>query len=479
MTIPKSITRVDPKEHWSKTPEQFNKWRAENDLPILFSYFDIKLPGFLEWQKEYSLTRELLFKIVPISKVFKGDTDLVIIELQIRNNSPSNIIAESNKDILRASKLHPEENIKILKEIPFRPYLLWMKGKFEKDKRILVDSLNTRYSDTFEYNSWSGGGSSGRASLFQEFQVLKLGAIKLGSGVVTSGRNLDFVDLDELQITGDFHGNSWTDVSFSSARNIQFSGGGWHSFYRFYDCAFDNFVAKGVRIQDFEFINNKIFDLYLIGVTASKFKVANSDVRFNFDKCELNEFQYIPPIDIDPQHARDNYQKIRSAFQRTGKMWEAKSYYYLERYYETKMKKQYRKYENVRFPSFKNQDFKACVNLLWKFFVDHIRFSVRYIFSLIEYGLWGYGERPSRVLLNSVFVILIFSGFYFNSSHEELHHNVFNSLYFSVVTFTTLGFGDINPSKMIDLRLLCAIQASIGIIMLGLLVASFANRSKY
>jgi hypothetical protein len=40
---------------WEKTPDAFNEWRAENDLPILYEYFLERLPAFKEWAAEFDI----------------------------------------------------------------------------------------------------------------------------------------------------------------------------------------------------------------------------------------------------------------------------------------------------------------------------------------------------------------------------------------------------------------------------------------
>ena len=54
-------------------------------------------------------------------------------------------------------------------------------------------------------------------------------------------------------------------------------------------------------------------------------------------------------------------------------------------------------------------------------------------------------------------------------------HDFLECLYFSVVTFTTLGYGDIHPVSDIG-RIIVITEVSIGYIMLGLLVAIFSRR---
>ena len=66
--------------------------------------------------------------------------------------------------------------------------------------------------------------------------------------------------------------------------------------------------------------------------------------------------------------------------------------------------------------------------------------------------LFGYGERPVRVLAAGAVIILL-CGFFYSSNLAHLTYRVdpqqkldfFDGLYFSTITFTTLGLGDIYP----------------------------------
>jgi len=51
----------------------------------------------------------------------------------------------------------------------------------------------------------------------------------------------------------------------------------------------------------------------------------------------------------------------------------------------------------------------------------------------------------------------------------------FDYIYFSIITFTTLGYGDILPKTTL-LRLICGSEAFLGAFMMGLIVAGFSNK---
>lgn len=67
--------------------------------------------------------------------------------------------------------------------------------------------------------------------------------------------------------------------------------------------------------------------------------------------------------------------------------------------------------------------------------------------------LFGYGERPARVLAAGVVIILL-CGFFYSSDFAHLTYRFqekhdlswFDGLYFSTITFTTLGLGDVYPA---------------------------------
>lgn len=50
------------------------------------------------------------------------------------------------------------------------------------------------------------------------------------------------------------------------------------------------------------------------------------------------------------------------------------------------------------------------------------------------------------------------------------------AVYFTIVTFTTLGYGDYRPSP--ELRLMASLQALYGYISLGLILAAFVKRAQ-
>lgn len=103
--------------------------------------------------------------------------------------------------------------------------------------------------------------------------------------------------------------------------------------------------------------------------------------------------------------------------------------------------------------------------------------------------LCGYGERPLNIIFFSMMLILLCSLGYFTfgvsyndhiiqfNSAQSAKDNIMalgNSLYFSVVTFTTLGYGDITPLGYS--RLIAAFEAFCGSFSLALFVVVFVKK---
>jgi hypothetical protein len=95
--------------------------------------------------------------------------------------------------------------------------------------------------------------------------------------------------------------------------------------------------------------------------------------------------------------------------------------------------------------------------------------------NLLFFWFCGHGERPLRALLISIFVILLFSGLYcipnlilYSSLSPGVDYSfgLFQGFYFSIVTFTTLGFGDFVPKNSIG-QTFVVIEVMLGYFMLG------------
>jgi hypothetical protein len=91
---------------------------------------------------------------------------------------------------------------------------------------------------------------------------------------------------------------------------------------------------------------------------------------------------------------------------------------------------------------------------------------------------WGHGERPSRTVLMGVGVVFLFAFIYswgvlFDGA-VRFAPNYFQSLYFSAVTFTTVGYGDLAPLGVN--RLIASLEALIGLFIMPLFVVGLSRK---
>ena len=103
------------------------------------------------------------------------------------------------------------------------------------------------------------------------------------------------------------------------------------------------------------------------------------------------------------------------------------------------------------------------------------------VLSVLYWLFAKYGESPLRVLLCSMFFIFSWAGVYdylgisYNLSGTAPNlDDYFLNVYFSVVTFTTLGYGDFSPVS--DGRIIAALQALVGLFMTSLFLVTFVRR---
>lgn len=108
--------------------------------------------------------------------------------------------------------------------------------------------------------------------------------------------------------------------------------------------------------------------------------------------------------------------------------------------------------------------------------------TVFFISTVFVTSLWNvfndvnnehFAFQLSKMVLSIYVTLFAFASLYQRAGliyHGEISHEPFDALYFSIVTWTTLGYGDFQPVE--SLRLLAAFQALLGTLFIPLLVAA-------
>ena len=89
----------------------------------------------------------------------------------------------------------------------------------------------------------------------------------------------------------------------------------------------------------------------------------------------------------------------------------------------------------------------------------------------------GYGIHTRRILLTGIAAIFLFALLYWPLAGGTTIRNFdgnFNSLYFSVVTFSTIGYGDYAPLSW--LRLPAGLEGLLGLVLTSVFTVSFARK---
>jgi uncharacterized protein YjbI with pentapeptide repeats len=138
----------------------------------------------------------------------------------------------------------------------------------------------------------------------------------------------------------------------------------------------------------------------------------------------------------------------------------------------------------------------------------HLKTLHKWLWSCFLNALYGYGEKPERVIVSAIAIIIIFAFVFMNFGIDaspqlgtipkynilkELFigirygdllvrlkdislEQIKNCLYFSTVTFTTLGLGDFRPVEGWG-RIFVGAEAFIGALMIALFIYTFARRT--
>ena len=95
-----------------------------------------------------------------------------------------------------------------------------------------------------------------------------------------------------------------------------------------------------------------------------------------------------------------------------------------------------------------------------------------------SYLVWGHGERPLRTFYTGIFVVFLSALFYSQGFLLKegivLKPHLLQAFYFSVITFTTVGYGDFTPLGLT--KLVVMIEAFCGIFIIPLFVIGLSRK---
>lgn len=501
---------MDPIQPWAMPAAQFNNWRAANDIPRLFKYLAGVLPLFEEWVASTGLSEERLHRFVPLGDLFKGD----VTKGYFLNPDPQEFgnVYLCVEDAQAAVERYGQVGKKVEVQGQLEPYFHWLRQRSSTQGYFPVDNRNGMYANSFFYGGWSGADlRRSRANLFQAYPVLKLGGINLPAHSSLDARNLDFCDLDGLEIGEGWIGSRRKPINFSSCRNLLIRDTEAH-FFDFHECVVTDFVAVDSNMQGWTFTLCDALGMRFDNCSISRMTFDRTPATPIFERCQPKEIEFRPDSTRRQFLADENaYRTIRAVFQGVGKTSEAGRFFYLEKCAHRKALATPQVHFREQFPGLKvpvdllfpnrllsggapvpqslMTRWKVMLKLqvdTWltpKYAITALRFRARWVASFLDWLIWGYGERPARIFGAAFTLVLLYTAIFYAISDqinfgEGGLKGIADCLYFSIVTFSTLGYGDILPKTSMA-RLLCGSEALMGAFTMGLVVAGFSNRNRY
>lgn len=430
--------------------KHFNDIRRNEDYPLLYDLFIRKLPQFEDWMTDQKITKEMMFQ--------HGLARFIISDVML-------YCCHQQNDYLLwddgAMDFRERKKSGWIKEYTaFTPYFIWL-------QKHVCDSEYRTIKNTFCINSFKNG----HHYFMDEVPLRNVGGQRVQKAYL-SGKLLDFVSLDSLVLVQPFN-NKHLYIYCSSAINFKIIGG--VAFLKFRECKLseiqpnhNGITLESGSFQELSFTRCQV-DLKLVSANMMHMTVNNCNLKVICDFARFDSqchFVYDRVDKYSYQSESEFYTEVINLFSESNDYSLAGEYYYKKR--KAMMLESLQPWKGFRNATFRMSKKERKLFRLKKFFSG---FS-----DVFNYLCWGFGEKPSRTLVISLAVILLSTGMYYFNENTTTD-TIVESLYFSVVSFTTLGFGDITQ-KSSFLRLFSAFESLSGLVLMGLFLAGYASKTK-
>lgn len=442
----KNNSKPEILELWSLSPERFVEWRKLNDFPVLLNHFDKTLTLFKEWKIANKLTNEIILEtgeITPFIENKKLSKDKTLYLTKQTFESKSRTCVSYGK--LEGEKTDLGRTFKFEFLQSFTSYLDWLKTK-GKTQQILY--INSRHSPQSQYEKVFI-----HADVYvpkSDFELLKMGGIDIpvdGLGLLFRGKKLEFVNLCGLRLQGEINFGELGNLSCSYCACDNWEGFDFSMpMLSFEHCSIQNLNLKNSTILQWSFYNSSVSGDFT-NVKLANVRIIGGNFHPVMQDCALFEIE-VKTDSVVPDNNYYAYKTFKKIYANQGEDDKAKYYYIKEN-------------ELLR------QRLKG-----WKFLTKSL-----------SYYYWEYGRKPHRIIYYSLAIIFVFGFLYwFNKDCIALNSasikefSLWDGFYFSTTTYTTLGYGDLSPLS--GLRILTSIEAFLGVINMGFLIAGYSN-NKY
>lgn len=462
---------LEPHEIWEITPENFYQWRVKHDYPRILSFFSQNLKGFEDWKKETKFTDDLLISFGLSNCINPNpskDKRKFIVE-RTWENEKTRFISYQNIDN-KYYNLGPNPvNHKVVSS--FIGYIDWCNSK---GIRIMEDWRDNGIISRPSKSNPVGFPQAIEVTILNGLKLLKVGGIEVEPDAfnLIKPKYFEFVNAEYLKLSGRMatqghqliFENSFLD--HLECENLDLA------LVVLNNCSISNLHISNSSLQQWQFnfcgVNGKAYDtdFRMVSIYGGYFNLDfNACTFYNVDarQSSKNDLSF-----------ENTYRTFKKIYAEHGDDKKAIEYFLLEK----SMERQRIRKEIFLYPQaslFKQTKKEKLITQA----KHSLLFTIKYFFLWLNDFYWGYGRKPFRVVRNSIGLIFLFALIYLmahsniNMPPKETSFSFLDSIYYSTVTFTTLGYGDFTPSGF--LRIVSAIEACLGGLSLGFLVAAFSN----
>ncbi len=442
---------------WLLPQYPFDEWRRKYDYPHLLKNFKANQSDFTKWMDEQQLTdEELLSGYIsdfisskPFTEKKKWFKKNSLVENQPYSDIKKKHLVKTTykgKALFQvwhfySGKISEEGN----GELIIHEYIKSFVSYYDW---VLLNGGKFNFINTF--HRYNPNKPDEQVYLNHNFKLLKMGGIqppRNGIGILLRGKKLEFVNASGLELHGTIYFGEMGNLSFShcSVDNLKCNELQMPNL-DFENCSISNIQVKNSNIQQWDFITSETSG-NIIDTKLSSLRIFGGLFNPTFTNSEIDDIDIHHKGVIHDENFEKTYRSLSKSARESGNKPLAQSLKIAEFDFIRSKKKRFTK-------------------------------ALMYL----DKAYWGYGQKPKRLIGITIVTVLIF-GLFYSFFPENFGNNIlmgksyykvlFNTEYFSVVTFTTLGYGDISTTGF--LKLFSGLEALFGAITLGFLVSGLTR----